>query len=71
MSLVWNIVKILECALINITMTLTIITKISLTTLQMFVIKLSALFSGYTSLDDDFFVILRFFVKFETKVFWE
>ena len=55
------------------TMTLTIIAKISLTTLQMFVIKLSALISGYTSLNGDLqlFVILRFLVKFETKVFWE
>ena len=52
-------------------MTLTIIAKISLTTLQMFVIKLFALFSGYTSLNGDLFVILRFVVKFETKVFWE
>ena len=52
-------------------MTLTIIAKISLTTLQMLVIKLSALISGYTSLNGDLFVILRFLVKFETKVFWE
>ena len=50
---------------------LTTITQMSLTTVQMLFIKLSALISRYTALNGDLLAFYCFVVILETKVFWK